>query len=426
MANEPEDSIKNIVKEYLISTRVEGRIFDLELSSKINLTNEEKQLLKDEIISIVNLNVSQESIFKLVNPILHRSLEQVRYDNNTLVDRLDKLEARPSIDINNKLEIHHYRRNNTNEVEVDIQHLQGQQHKEFPTMLEFMKLGMNIYVFGPTGTGKTKTALLIANDVLKIPVHSVTLGPQTPSSKIKGYMDASGKYVAGAAYEMYKNGGLFIINEIDNGNAAINVELNELCDDECYFPCGKTKRHEKFFMIATANTIGNGANRSYIGRSPQDKSLLNRFVFLEWNYDYELERQLGWKAYQYYGGISEELYTKALHDFWKIRRASENLKLDVIYSSRNLIDQLARMSAAKLPIVTIAKSIFCRGMEVDQYRKLINESNSINIKDIIKNEKECVISNTSLIEAPRTSIDDINYNPINSKLTVYTNAAGRK
>lgn len=362
-------------------------------------------IIDEKIAPIKDLSDRLSTSFQANMSILRHDIEGNLHNRiNDLEQRLVEIikESPPPT----KLEVYHYDKPESftkHEFNVD------NQHKEFTTLLKLMELRCNVYIVGPTGTGKTKTSLVIAKEVLKLPVASITLGPQTPESKIKGYMDAHGKYVPGAAFEVYKNGGILIINELDNGNASMNVVINELSDDECFFPCGTVNKHPQFFLIATANTIGNGANRQYVGRAPQDKALLNRFVFLEWNYDFELERRLGWMAYCKYfvptesqPTPNEKVFTKILHDFWKIRRASEDLKLDVIYSSRNFIDQQVRMVASGVNNTTIAKTVFCRGMELDQYRKLIAAAKMLRASDVCGNKDEVDITDETLMLAAPT------------------------
>ena len=66
------------------------------------------------------------------------------------------------------------------------------------------------------------------------------------------------------------------------------------------FPDKRVQKHEKFYCIAAANTIGMGADRQYVGRNQLDAASLDRFVFLDWQYDENLEQELaGNKTWTY-------------------------------------------------------------------------------------------------------------------------------
>jgi cobaltochelatase CobS len=50
-------------------------------------------------------------------------------------------------------------------------------------------------------------------------------------------------------------------------------------------------------MIATANTIGKGANAQYVGRLVADGATLDRFVMITWDYDNKLEAMISGDAF---------------------------------------------------------------------------------------------------------------------------------
>lgn len=106
-------------------------------------------------------------------------------------------------------------------------------------------------------------------------------------------MDAQGRIVSTEFRKAYENGGLFLFDEIDASYPQAVLAFNAaLANDYMDFPDKRVQRHKDFYCIAAANTYGQGADRQYIGRNQLDAASLDRFVFLDWKYDENLERDL--------------------------------------------------------------------------------------------------------------------------------------
>jgi hypothetical protein len=52
------------------------------------------------------------------------------------------------------------------------------------------------------------------------------------------------------------------------------------------------ERHKKTVFVAAMNTFGRGADTEYVGRAQLDAASLDRWVMLEWNYDWAFTRIL--------------------------------------------------------------------------------------------------------------------------------------
>lgn len=171
----------------------------------------------------------------------------------------------------------------------------GLQHKQFPTLLAFIAAKVNVYMVGPAGSGKSRAASEVAK-ALKTSFYSESVNQQSSVSLLKGYMDAHGKYIKTGFRQAFEKGGVFLLDEIDGGNANVITALNAavaLDPGECAsFPDKMVPKHPNFVCVAAANTIGRGADREYVGRFQLDAASLDRFVFLEWGYDENLEREL--------------------------------------------------------------------------------------------------------------------------------------
>ena len=126
--------------------------------------------------------------------------------------------------------------------------------------------------------------------MLELPFRFISVCPTTTKSEFFGYRDAVGKYHSTAFREIFEGGGVFLIDEIDNGNSSSLSVLNTaLVNDHCAFPDGNIERHPDAVFVAAANTIGRGADVRYIGRNALDATTLDRFVFVRMDIDENLE-----------------------------------------------------------------------------------------------------------------------------------------
>lgn len=158
---------------------------------------------------------------------------------------------------------------------------------------------LNLYLVGPAGTGKTTIAKNAAK-ALGIPFASISVGPTTPDSRFFGYMDANGNYVSTPFRDCWENGGIFLVDEVDNGHAGILTTLNmSLSDTEIAFPNGMVKRHADMRFVVGANTHGTGPTREFIGRNQLDAAFLDRFVEIEVAYDETMETELSLAEYDH-------------------------------------------------------------------------------------------------------------------------------
>lgn len=166
----------------------------------------------------------------------------------------------------------------------------GTQHFQLPTLIQILATKLNVYLVGPAGAGKTHAAIQCAK-ALDVPFHFT--GAVASEFKLTGFMDAQGRIVSTEFRKAYENGGLFLFDEIDASYPQAVLAFNAaLANDYMDFPDKRVQRHEKFYCIAAANTYGQGADRQYVGRNQLDAASLDRFVFIDWKYDENLERQL--------------------------------------------------------------------------------------------------------------------------------------
>ena len=166
-------------------------------------------------------------------------------------------------------------------------------HAKLPLLVKAAGLRRPIMLVGPAGSGKTTAGRQLA-EAYGVPFYSNSNSPMDTRMLAFGYMDAAGNYHPGYLYRAMKEGGVLLDDEVDSSNPAIMVSKNAAIENRfAQFPNGETvEAHENFIYIGSANTYGRGADRMYVGRTQLDAATLNRFVFVEWDYDEDLEMQL--------------------------------------------------------------------------------------------------------------------------------------
>lgn len=173
-----------------------------------------------------------------------------------------------------------------------VRTVSAKQHEKFERVLRVLACDKHIYLYGPAGTGKTQMAENAAVALGKR-FACISVCAQSTKSDLLGFIDANGNYVRSIFRDIFENGGVFLIDEIDNGNPNILAVLNSaLANGYCAFPDGMIKRNSEFICIAAANTFGTGATRQYVGRNQLDAATLNRFIPIEIGYDEKLEVEL--------------------------------------------------------------------------------------------------------------------------------------
>jgi hypothetical protein len=200
----------------------------------------------------------------------------------------------------------------------------GKVHYCFEKLLTVLSCGIHPMLVGPAGSFKTSSAEKAAK-ALSLDCSAISVCAQTTASALLGYLNATGDYVATEFRKRYETGGVFILDEIDNGNPNVLAVLNSaLANGSCAFPDGMVAKHEDFRLVATANTFGTGANAQYVGRNALDAATLDRFFTIEWGYDEQLELSLAPNA-------DCREWTK---DVIAYRKAAEDLKVKMVISPR--------------------------------------------------------------------------------------------
>lgn len=171
----------------------------------------------------------------------------------------------------------------------------GLQHYKFPILLRATQAKdhrgsrLNIWLTGPTGSGKTTAA---ENAARALGLDFGSDGSLDADYKVLGFRDANGNIISTEFIRIYQNGGIYVADEIDNWMPSALLSLNAaLANGWMTTPGGMIRRHPDACVIACANTWGLGATSDYVGRTRLDAASLDRFQpKIDWPYDETLER----------------------------------------------------------------------------------------------------------------------------------------
>lgn len=198
-------------------------------------------------------------------------------------------------------------------------------HEKFARILALAKKRKNIFIYGPTGCGKSYVASQVA-DALNLPFYFISctsgvsegqvigrMAPTIPDAdKMKEHYDALVKskvptaaaatlasamsngfsYVLAEFVKAYENGGVFLLDEIDACDPNVLLVINAaLASDKMAIPNRPTQpyaiKHQDFVCMAAANTVGTGSDRLYAGRNKLDAATLDRFLIGKLHMDYD-------------------------------------------------------------------------------------------------------------------------------------------
>lgn len=236
--------------------------------------------------------------------------------------------------------------------------MSGVQHERFETVLKFVANNEPVFLTGPAGSGKNVLCKQVAE---ALGLNFYFTNAVTQEYKLTGFTDAMGKFHETQFYKAFTEGGLFMLDEMDASIPEVLVILNAAIANR-YFdfpaPIGYVEAHPDFRVIAAGNTIGHGADASYVGRNQLDGASLDRFALIEIDYSPSIEDSVAGD--------------KELADFCRdFRKAAEKAGVQVIVSYRG-IGRLAKM----LHLLTIREALetcLLKGLERDDVNMILGK-----------------------------------------------------
>ena len=226
---------------------------------------------------------------------------------------------------------------------------------QFGDILELVANHENVYLYGPAGSGKNVLCEELAK-ALNVPFYY----QNTILTKfdISGYKNAGGEFEETEFYKAWTNGGLFMLDEVDNSQAEALIALNAALANGYYtFPnVGKVKAHKDFYCIAAGNTNGQGATDEYCGRYKMDESSRDRFFFVKIDYNKDIEKSI----------VGE--HKDILSFVYDLRKIANELQLSLICGYR-AISKLEKYYN-KENIKFILDGFIFRGMLIDDIKEI--------------------------------------------------------
>lgn len=207
-----------------------------------------------------------------------------------------------------------------------------------------------LYLFGPTGCGKTSCIRQMAQKI-NYPVFEITAHSRLEFSELVGHHtveDGSMRYEYGPLALAMRQGGMFLLNEIDLLDPGTAAGLNSVLDGqpltvaenggENIFP------HPMFLFAATANSNGASDHSGlYQGVLRQNIAFMDRFFLVESDYMAEAE-ELALLRESFAPLLPDETFVNMVRYANAVRRLfmgyeAEDLDvaLEVTFSTRTLL-----------------------------------------------------------------------------------------
>lgn len=235
----------------------------------------------------------------------------------------------------------------------------GVQHDKFETVLKFVANNEPVFLTGPAGSGKNMLCQQVAK---ALGLNFYFSNAVTQEYKITGFTDAMGVFHESQFYKAFKNGGVFMLDEMDASIPEVLVILNAAIANR-YFdfpaPIGYVEAHPDFRVIAAGNTFGLGADYEYVGRNQLDMASLDRFAMVKIDYSEAIEMNVS---------LGDSDLVNFARDF---RQASKKAGVRVILSYR-AIGRIAKMKNI-MPLNEVLKTCLVKGMEKDDLNMIVKE-----------------------------------------------------
>jgi len=249
-------------------------------------------------------------------------------------------------------------------------------HRQLEELFETVRAGLreshpeiNPYLMGSAGGGKTFACAQLAKLLSKalnreMPFYHISLNNQSQPSLVMGYRNAAGEYVETDFFKWYTQGGVFLFDEYDNANGNFQTSLNTaLTNGSCSFPHGIFPRHKDAICVAAGNTAMLGASDQYSSRNRADFAARERFVFIEWEYDAELERA---------AALAENPNAAPWINWVQtVRETVKRLDLKVVASPRSSIQGARLLRDGKFTPSKVADMVLFKGIDADTKAKIL-------------------------------------------------------
>lgn len=244
--------------------------------------------------------------------------------------------------------------------------IEGTLHREFKNVLALLAKGQNVYLVGPAGSGKSTIPEQCAR-ALGRRFAAQSCGQTDSKFDYVGYRDAGGVLHGTLFRDMWENGGLFLLDELDNASPDMLVTLNQaLANGQMAFPDAMVKKHPEFLCVGAGNTFGSGATAQYVGRSPQDMAFMDRFTKWVVDIDESVEDAMVNAV-----DMPNDVRTKWVNVARACRANAERHGLRVMVTPRAVFRGAQMLSDGEFTIDQAVMSQFGFGLDKNQLAKVL-------------------------------------------------------
>lgn len=206
--------------------------------------------------------------------------------------------------------------------------IEGAKHADFDRIARaFMgNMARLLMLVGPTGSGKTYMSGQLAQ-AFGLPYFALSCSGGMSEAWIVGRVVITGAYVSTPFVDLWRNGGVILIDEVAAMPADVAILLNAALDNgKLLIPCtGEViERSDRCYIVAADNCWGRTFSSEYTARQPLDYATVNRFACCRYQLDYDkkLERKIMRAA------LPTERADEALDCLWALRKAQGKLGIE--------------------------------------------------------------------------------------------------
>lgn len=305
----------------------------------------------------------EAAILGLVQPKIEAALSAVSVDAQQVLrvvrDEMDKLQAaRPTV-----IEV---RRPDAAPVQIEGAHYL------MARLLRLLGAGLDVYLWGPPGSGKT-TAAMQAAGALGRRAEIDTLDPTTFRSMVQGYRTPDGEPVHTAFSRCWSQGMVYVADETDNAPGHVQTLFNSaLANGHAPLAWGSVARADGFGFIGTGNTPGR-PTRAFPDRRPMSAAFMDRLYFLYWPVDPAIEARAGGLPIP---AAPDRATGRTTPAEWatlvfKIREWAERECPTLMVTPRATLTGLRALDAGETP-AEVADGLIFRGADAEITRKAYN------------------------------------------------------
>ena len=231
--------------------------------------------------------------------------------------------------------------------DVEVEDVPFLKHKQFPFVLECLKLFKRVWLCGPSGTGKSHLiedcarALGFSTDNKNYEYLKGSAG--VTESHMTGRMTFDGTFIDGSVSRAFRDGSFLCLDEFDGFDANAGLVFNSVLDNQGVLATPNDKenpfarKHDDFHVAVASNTWGDGNDFNFAGRGQLDLATLDRLqaVKVYVDYDKNIERALAGN------------YTNMADCLWSLRERCDKNHVRRTISTRLFLDGQKWMLAGK-------------------------------------------------------------------------------